>query len=301
MRKLIVLSLLAALTGLLALPAAAKVSGPNGRILYCNDTGVFTANPDGSQNQLLEPGSCGSWSPDGSRIALVAFTDDGRITTAIVSPTGSGYAPLPFPDPTLSLGPAAGNSWSPDGMRLALQGWDVSDPSRAGVYTASSTDGSRLVRVTSGNDLPADYSPDGARIVFFREDPSRPGLFALFVVGVNGGAVHRITGWQRDAGTASWSPDGQWILSDDAHGGLFVVHADGTDRHQIPLAVSGRAFAKTPGWSPDRKKIVFALITATGPGAGQEVIYTANADGSDVESTGRRGNSPDWGPYPITP
>jgi Tol biopolymer transport system component len=308
MRKLVLLGLLTALALPFAvIPATAEVAGPNGRILYGNNTGVFVANPDGSRNRLLEPNTCcASWSPDGSLIALAASTNDGRITTAIVRPDGSGYTALPLPDSTLNLGPASGDSWSPDGKRLALQGWDNMDPnSRGGVYTVSATNGSGLERVTSNpygsSDCPGDYSPDGTRIVFFRQDPNRHNRIALFVVGVNGGPVKQISGWQRDQGTASWSPDGQWILTDDAQGGLYVVHPDGTGRHQIPLAISGRAFAFTPSWSPDGKKIIFGLFTATGTGTGQEAIYTANADGTDVQSTGLQGDTPDWGPYPIAP
>jgi Tol biopolymer transport system component len=294
-----------ALAGLIALPAVAKVSGSNGRILYGNEAGVFTANPDGSDSQLLEPDAGGgSWSPDGSLIALAVSTADGRITTATVRPDGSGYQALPLPGRTMSLGPASVDSWSPDGKRLALQGWDTADASRLGVYTVSSGDGSGLVRVTSNpygsNDVPEDWSPDGAWILFNREDPARHDRFADFVVRANGGPAYQIGGWQRDFGAASWSPDGRWILSDD-RGGLYVVHPDGSGRRRIPIAVGGRAFAFTPGWSPDGRKIVFALFEATPHGGGQEAIYTANADGSDLRSTGLQGAYPDWGTDPTAP
>jgi Tol biopolymer transport system component len=293
------------LAAVAALPAGAKVPGPNGQIVFGNDNKVYTANPDGSNPQLLEENACcASWSPDGNLIALSGDNGDGRITTATVSPTGAGYTLLPLPDSTLNLGPGALNSWTPDGKRFVLQGWDDTDPSRDGVYTVS-TDGSGLVRVTTNpygsNDVPEDVSPDGMQIVFSREDPNRHDRFATFVVSVNGGPVLQIGGWQRVLDTASWSPDGQWILTDNGQGGLYVVHPDGTGRHQIPLAVPSQAFAFTPSWSPDGTKIVFGLFTARGKGTGQEAIYTANADGSDLQSTGLQGDSPDWGPYPITP
>jgi Tol biopolymer transport system component len=307
MRKLVLLGLLAALASTIAaIPATAKVPGPNGRILYGNDNSVFVANPDGSQNQLLESTTCcASWSPDGTLIALAADAGDGRITTAIVHPDGSGYTRLPLPDATFNLGPASDESWSPDGTRLALQGWDDTDPGRNGVYTVSATDGGGIVRVTSNPygsfDVPADYSPDGKRIVFFRQDPNRHDQFALFVVGADGGPVDQITPWEPNMGTASWSPDGRWILSDDGRGHLFVVHPDGTGRRDVQFAISRRYFAFTPGWSPDGKKIVFGLFIVTGPHSGEEAIYTANADGTDLDSTGLQGDTPDWGPSPIAP
>ena len=136
--------------------------------------------------------------------------------------------------------------------------------------------------------------------MFSREDPNRHDKFANFVVGVNGGAVHQIGGWQRALDSASWSPDGQWILTDNGDGGLYVVHPDGTGRHQIPLALSSREFAFTPSWSTSGKKIIFGLFTASHQ-IGNEAIYTANADGSDLQSTGLQGDTPDWGPSPVTP
>jgi Tol biopolymer transport system component len=308
MRKLLQLGLLTALASTLAvMPAAAKVAGLNGRILYGNNNGVFVANPDGSHNQLLEANTCcASWSPDGSLIALAGSPDGGvTISTATVHPDGSGYKLLPLPDATLNLGPASGDSWSPDGTRLALQGWDNTNSSRNGVYTASAIDGSGLVRVTSNPygsyDVPGDYSPDGTRIVFYRQDPNRHDQYALFVVNANGGPVHQITPWEPNQDTASWSPDGHWILTDDGRGHLFIVHPDGSGRREIYLAVTHRNFAFTPSWSPDGKKIVFGLFVFTGPHTGQEAIYTANADGTDLQSTGLQGDTPDWGSNPIAP
>jgi Tol biopolymer transport system component len=291
---------------LLTLPAAAKTPGVNGQIVYNGTHAVFTANPDGTHKRLLERNTCcASWSPDGSRIALAASGTDHRVTTAIVRPDGSQYRRLPLPGLTLNLGPASENSWSPDGRRLALQGWDNSHPRRNGVYTESAIDGSGLHRVTTNpyrsNDVPADFSPDGKRIVFFRQDPKRHNAIALFVVGVNGGHVKQITRWQHgQQGTASWSPDGRWILTGNAHGGLYVVHPNGTGWHRIPLAVKHDAFAFTPGWSPNGKKITFGLFIPTGAHTGRRAIYTANADGSHPESTGLPGDSPDWGTHPIT-
>jgi Tol biopolymer transport system component len=169
------------------------------------------------------------------------------------------------------------------GSRITFEGWDDSNPSRDGVYTGSATNASGLVQVTTnpfgGHDTPGDYSPDGTQIAFWRNDPAlannrgNGGRFALFVVGVNGGAVRQLTGWQRDFGGVSWSPDGQWLLTDNAQGGLYVIHPDGTGRQPIPIQAGGsRVFARVPSWSPNGKKIIFTLFTAA---TGQEAIYTA--------------------------
>ncbi len=70
--------------------------------------------------------------------------------------------------------------------------------------------------------------------MFGRENPSQH-QFALFVVNVNGSGLHQVSAWQPGFGSASWSPDGQWILTDNGQGDLYIVHLYGTDRHPIPL------------------------------------------------------------------
>jgi Tol biopolymer transport system component len=84
-----------------------------------------------------------------------------------------------------------------------------------------------------------------------------------------------------------------------------VVHPDGTGLHAIPLAgVSRSSFAFQPSWSPDGTKFVFCLVTGRRPGTFQEGIYTANANGTDVDTVriappGGNEDSPDWGTHPL--
>jgi len=219
---------------------------------------------------------------------------------ATFNPDGSGFTLLDNPDPSLNLPCWA---WSSRG-RLACEGWDDVHPNRTpGVFTVRSSDGGGLVRVTAnpygGHDVPADYSPDGTRIVFGRDNPSLQQT-ALFVVNVNGSGLHQVSGWLPgdDFGGASWSPDGQWILTGNNQGGLYVVHPDGSGRHPIQLHTGpGRSFAFEPGWSPDGKRIVFALYLAS---TDQEDLFTARADGTDlrqVTNTPDNEDFADWGTH----
>lgn len=305
---------------LAAAAADAKTFGPNGRIAFDQNEPsghqfVFTANSNGSDVSQLVPSDscCPQWSPNSSKLDVPRMTADGRIAPALVNADGSGYTPLPLPDATLNLGP---NAWSPDGTRIAFEGWDDPNPARDGVFTGSSTNAGDLVRVTDnpfgGHDIPGDYSPDGTQIAFWRQDPMlmndmrNGGRYALFVVGVGGGPARQLTGWQGDFGGVSWSPDGQWLLTDNARGQLYVIHPDGTDRHTIHLQVSGGGltFARVPSWSPDGTKIIFTMFTAQGglgQRQGQEALYTANADGSDVQSLGIDGLDATWGTHPLLP
>ena len=303
---LVTITFLVGIMAIAALPAGAKVRGSNGRIVFgrfdpaVNDFHIFTVNPNGTNEVQLLPGiaECPRWSPDGNKIQVCVFNPKGLLRPATLNPDGSDFRLLDNPDPTLNLGCWA---WSSRG-RLACDSWDDVHPNRpAGVFTVRSSDGGGLVRVTAnpygGHDIPGDYSPDGSKIVFGRENPNVH-QFALFVVNADGSDLHRVSAWQPDFGSASWSPDGQWILTDNAQGGLYVVHPDGTGRHPIILQTGpGSYFAREPGWSPDGKRLVFTLYLSS---TNQQNIYMARADGTDlrqVTNTGGDLDFADWGTH----
>ena len=149
-----------------ALPAQAKVPGPNGRIVFSrvlqHDTVTYTVNPDGSHMQQLFAGFSGfpRWSPDGSQVSLLAPCTDGEENCAatIVDPDTGTFREFKWPDPALET--HCGFGWSPDGTQLACESFGVTDPSRNGIYTIRASDGRGLSRVTSnpgGDDIPGDY------------------------------------------------------------------------------------------------------------------------------------------------
>jgi WD40-like Beta Propeller Repeat len=296
---------------LTAISAAAKVPGTNGRIAFeqadpADPEGqfVFTANPDGSDVRQLVPSNtcCASWSPDGSKLAIAAETDDDRITTATVNPDGSGYEVKTIPDPTLNLGC---NVWSPDGDRFACEGWDEVHRDRpAGLFSVRTSDFGGLVRLTTnpygGEEIPGDYSPDGTRIAFLRGRPHRPqDQVAVFVAESDGSHVRRLTAWARTGCCkVSWSPNGGKILFSNGHGALFTVKPDGTHLRKIPIHLHGRFYAFIAGWSPDGERIGFTLCRP------QCDIYTMRRDGSDVvqvTDTPEFKEFDDWGTSPVTP
>jgi Tol biopolymer transport system component len=312
MRKLTVLAAALTTLGLAGIsgPAQAKAPGPNGQIVFSRSLSsttenfaVVTVNPDGTHVRELTTGECPHWSPDGSLIATCGGATGGA--AMIINPDTGTIRELFPPDLTLHL---ACPVWSPDAKRLACGQFDnAADPSRDGMYTVRSSDGSGLRRITSnpgGLDEPGDYSPDGSQIVFGRTDPARPASVnhALFVVNLNGTGLHRITPWGSGSeADGSWSPNGNWILF-DSKGSLFVVHPDSTGLAKIPLATSSLSRAFAPGWSPDGTKIVFALFTRTSPGTQQEGIYTARADGSHIKQVTNApiyDTGPDWGTHPL--
>jgi Tol biopolymer transport system component len=346
MKRLIVLVTIAA-TGLLGLvaitgPVGAKAPGPNGRILFSRmildfnehrvevfKNYVYTANPDGTDVEQLTPnplctadlprGKCtaeyGRWSPDGSEVLVLADVCGVLNCSAFIVNPDTGVArTLPQTDPTLPVHCAA---WSPDGSRLACTAVNEDfggDPSLDGVYTIRSSDGGGLRRVTNFISFPADYSPDGRRLVIQTVDEDE--VNHLSVVKVDGTGLKQITpphfGVNPGVGV-SWSPDGSTILFsggfvDSGHRpALYTVTPDGTDMHRLAIRgfrCGGLPEDPTahgclrPAWSPDGTKIIFDARSTT-----NREIYAADADGSDVTQVTRAGlglddMNADWGPHP---
>ena len=334
MRKLIAFGLLAAaIAAIVAVAAAANPRGSNGRVAFARfdpargDDFVYTANPDGSQEQqLLSTGAEGPrWSPDGSRIVVGPHDADGNgridVSARIVNPENGSYRDVPNPNPELFFLPCTG-PWSPDGKRLTCEAFGNDDQSVNGIYTLRSSDGGGLERVTTadpdGEDCAGDYSPNGKHLVFNRANYAT-GAFALFTLKLDGHGLRQITPSSSDQffvnsapDCGSWSPQGNEILfsahvPSDQRSTVWSVHSDGTGLRQIPIPGCGglRSDPTTigcfsPSWSPDGSKIIFDRRSA-----GQNDVYTVNADGtglSEVSGTPHdEGGPPDWGIHPLLP
>jgi Tol biopolymer transport system component len=273
------------------------------------DTYAYVVGPAGGKARRLLPTHtcCAGWSPDGRKLVLPRLTRDDRIGSAVVRSDGSGYQPLPIPDPTLNIGCGTG-SWAPDGKTLTCEVWDEGDPARNGMYTISARTGRIVTRVTAnpvgGTDIPGGYSPSGKRIAFVRFDGDGNGL-GLFVVRATGAGLRRITaaGSSLNIG-ADWSPRRQILFSrhvtPSARGSLWAVRPDGSRLRRIDVRGMGcgGALDDPAGigchgarWSPDGRFIVFAA----GGDDGTD-IYVARPSGAHlVQITTSGGDNPEWG------
>jgi len=323
MRKLVTLAFLAsAVVAIVVTSATAKPPGANGRVAFTRfdpvqgDDFVYTANPDGSQErQLLPTGAEGPrWSPDGSRVVVFPHDVD-NVSARIVNPDDGSYRDIANPDPDRFFLPCSG-PWSPDGQRLTCAAFS-DDGSLNGILTLRSSDGGGLTRITSdpgGEDCAGDYSPNGKRLVFLRSNDT---TFALFTIKLDGSGLRQVTPDGSDQFSINfdcgrWSPQGNEILfsaraPSDQRSTVWTVHSDGTGLRQVPIPGCGgpRSDPTTigcfgPSWSPDGGKIVFVRRSA-----GQNDVYTVNADGTDPsEVSGTpldEGGPPDWGTHALTP
>ena len=274
---------ISATTGADLSPTVLLAPVPGGLLAYGrfspDGTHVFTANTDGTDEQMLVPSIAEGprFSPDGRRIAVTTESAQGLLFLALVNPDGSGYRRLARPDPTLNLG--CSGAWSPNAARLACEGWDDSNPARNGIYTVRASDGGDLTRVTTspggGHDVVGDYSPDGRRIVFIRGIHVDEEHNTLMVVNADGSHEQVLT--DRTVGLASrWSRDGKTILT-EANGSLLLAPVDGSQPRAIKIEAAAPVTATRGAWSPDGTWIVFSRETSTG-----EDISIMRADGTNL-------------------
>jgi TolB protein len=311
---------LAATTAIALAAAPAAGGATNGSIAFqAIDKGfaqVFTIEPDGSglrqvtrvpaKDPEWDPGGENPiWSPDGKSIAFDTGNRKG-VNLWTVLPDGSGLTELPLPVGDFNGNPA----YSPDGSMISFD-WDRGFPSRQhGLYVANS-DGTnprrltRAPRTIEAHDTDSQWSPDGTRIAFTRV--IRDGREAVFVIGVDGRGLKRLTPWSMVAARPDWSPDGRTILFNAQVGGpresfnLYSMRPDGSGRKRLTHHRAGRAQSFSPSWAPDGSRIVFARFTSRG--RDRTELYTADPDLSRVRRLTnlprRFPVHPDWGPAPV--
>ncbi|HYT69449.1 MAG TPA: hypothetical protein VEL51_23725 [Vicinamibacterales bacterium] len=150
-------------------------------------------------------------SPDGN---LVAFAWSGEVesgpTDIYVKAVGSEALQRLTDTPDSESGPA----WSADGQSIAF----VRDGSNR-----------HAVLISVGG-----WSPDGALITF---DAAIDGNTDVYVVGTDGGHLHRVTSEASVDGVPSWSADGRWIYFSSTRAGVvpdvWRISRDGGEAIQM--------------------------------------------------------------------
>jgi Tol biopolymer transport system component len=244
----------------LGFEATCAVWFPDGsKILITNDEAVgpgtplrpAVVDPDGSNLRPLDAArnpdlnlGCGDVSPDGTRIVLEGFGQEGSALNGIYSVRASDGGGLVW----LLRGPVSPPRYSPDGTRVSF--FDTKpgvSPTGAGALFVMRADGSDVRRITPWGFAFMDHnwSPDGSWIVF-----QKP-YGRLYLVRPDGSELHPVP-LELEAGEGaldpSWSPDGEWIVferqrSDRAE--ISMVRPDGTGLRTVTGAPGREA------WYPD--------------------------------------------------
>jgi len=340
--------------GLAATLAGATAPGANGPIAFSRyrtfvlnrpvRREIWVANPDGSGLHRLtrvKPNYVDeypNWAPDGSRLVFTRCAprsdaapawaaDPCTIWTVNADGTGQRMLTPRCRAGTASPCPVDGDpAYSPDGRWVAFDRDQSTGKAVDSKLLISNTALAHTRVVFTYGRKPGVpevgvpvWSPDGKWLAFEvcncngrRYKPV--GVSAVYVIGVDGKGLHRVTPWKLSAGARDWSPDGSRILitsttADNgdpgpAGGNLYTVRPDGTDLRQIThLATSDGV--QIGSYSPDGTSIVFttkAGATASTLGGEPRLwpdVFTIKTDGTGLTNITRSTNwegTPDWAP-----
>lgn len=122
-------------------------------------------------------------------------------------------------------------------------------------------------------------------------------LREIFRFRPDGTHIEQLTDTTQDSSSASYSPDGRWIVFEDgsphATAYLYLMRADGTETRQISTVPIN---ARSPSWSPDGEWIVF---DASPENYFERDIFRMRPDGTQLQQiTHTKGDnhSPSWSP-----
>ncbi len=282
----------------------ATFHGPNGRLAFQKQAGahtqVFTINADGTGLRQVthfkdSDGDLPGWTKDGSKLVFDRHFDPGGPAEKLILYTARADGSALKALKKAGTG-AVEPTWFPDGRRILF----VSYPE--GRLKIVNADGTGLksagVPGPGGNTC---VLPDNRRIALLRpRSASDDSASAIFIAGLYGHGLKRITPWGTYADKIDCSPDGQRIAySAPAFGGgessnVYTMRIDGTDLVQVTHDTGGTVNNGLDSWSPDSTKIAYVNNAA-----GEYQVWTMNADGTGAAQLthGTEAHRAAWGAH----
>ena len=230
-------------------------SRPRYRLLVGDWDGFGAQEVYASWQPLLSP----SWSPDGSRLAFVAFTDKGSIVRVLELATGTPTTVASF------KGVNTAPSWSPTGNQLAYSSSRNGSPD-VYIYDFSTQQHKRISKHFAIDTEPS-WSPDGRDLLFTSNRNGRPQIYRY---DLSSGLVNRITFEGEENANASYDYNGKRIVMVHLGGQIAIVQNESDQLLPITFA----KFDESPSFSPNGDMVLYATEEQFEP-----LLKVASADG----------------------
>lgn len=207
-----------------------------------------------------------AWSPDGTRIAVVATTATGSAVHVFAVPKpGAGGPTSTAPaaiDPTVVYEAKQGGPfyvyWAPDSSTLTFL---TTEPDGIALRLGSA-DGTRPAHIVR-KAMPLYWAWSAADRMLVHTGGDEPGAF-LGEVSLNGSTTADIGGQPGDFRAPARSGDGQYrgyiVPATDTAEHVVVEASDGSGRHDVPVLGGG-----VVGFAPDGDQLAFIAPAKAGP------------------------------------
>ncbi|HET7314331.1 Tol-Pal system beta propeller repeat protein TolB [Salinisphaera sp.] len=248
------------------------------RLVVSEYDGSHPATVYSSQDPIMSP----SWSPDGSKLAYVAFNVYKGISSIRVQDLATGNVRTIVSGPGVNGAPA----FSPDGNRIALTKSTNGD-SNIFVYNLASGQMRQLTH--SGSiDTAAAWSPDGSHIAFTSDRGGQPQIYEM---SSQGGQVQRLTYDGQSNRRADFSPDGESLAMVQKSANGFRIAIMDLSNNNVRI-VSDGPMDDSPAFAPNGQVILYAKQ------GGSNSLATVSIDGEAKSTLSQAGEvrEPAWGP-----
>lgn len=240
-------------TDLKRVPISALQVGYSPQFPFFDDSLLYVGNDGTRANAYLR------WADGSSEEIALGFIDpDNHQCTQVSQPTIGGSVASPFAVFTCSA-TSGGTSGHENNLWRTL-------PGNLAAVTELTTSAA-----TEDHEDGASISPDGTRVVFHsffhHTTVNLNSGFRLETVNADGTGRAVLTTAPSGGGVydPEWSPDGKWILfeqatsaSDNATNELYLMHAAGGAKTRL---TTDNVAELHPTWSPDGRKILFSMVS----------------------------------------